>query len=214
MVKVSGFDLSMASTGWAVTDCLKWETGTLRCPIKRPFGISKTDIDASYTGKVVDWYRYEFLSHLKHHQPDYVGIEKPLTTVFTKYKEEVDTEALFAGQSVKRKRQDTSNFATLHILHAITATLCGVCSRYNTPVLFVAQQKWRSDFGVKFPTKGCQDRSKHFKVEARRICTQLNIPVKSNDAAEACGVASFTMEKINPNKMRRANDLFASSVSA
>lgn len=208
-MKVSGFDVSKAVTGWGTYDCNNWNAGTLRCPVKAPFELKKHDIDAMYTGQVCDWYRHEFLSLLAIHKPDAVGIEKPLTTMFSRTKLEVDQDAMFAGKALKRTKQDTTNFATVHLLHSVAAVLCALCARKRIPVYFIAQQSWRSSFGVGWPSKGCKDRSKHFKVEARRICDEMGISVKSNDAAEAIGITHHLMEQLNPQHTRRVNDLFS-----
>lgn len=178
-MRVIGFDPSKTCTGVAVFDGGTWETWSLRCPIKRPKGA--TAFNADYTGEVINWIGAKVEVLVGSSGLDAAAIEQPLVTSAS-------------GKSGQMPIQ------TVHLLHGIAAEICAICHAHDVPAVYVDQGKWRRAFGVSGAGRAAKKRS------AVDVCRLEGIPVDSDDAAEAVGIARWLyFERIGARFSRTAD---------
>lgn len=132
-------------------------------------------------------FRAHLRSLLVSFRVEHVGIEEPLRSDLTRKEKD--------GTSVP-----ISNMATFLRLYGLRAHAVELCHALNIPVMQFNQSTWRKAF----LGNGRAD-----KEMALAQCKLLRWPVKSRDAAEACGVAWALAGHLRLSDMHRPGELFA-----
>ncbi|GHB33874.1 hypothetical protein GCM10007094_23480 [Pseudovibrio japonicus] len=191
-----GLDVSKSCTGWGLYSPDEVDAGTLKCPIKPPFGLQRGKIDASYAGRVADWYAQEMDALIVKLRPDMVGIEQPLPGNSTREVLVADkTQGSLADdrmqfQKMKKAKVGGTSFDVTHFLHGLAIGAARIASRRSIPPLYVPSQTWRSSTGVGRAPKGSgSSATSWYKRKAKEICSHLGHPQKSGDAAEGLLIA-------------------------
>lgn len=211
-----GLDVSKAATGWAVTDGERWESGVLKCPVKRPFSLDKNEICPVYTGEVMQWYAVALTALLGAQEPDVIAIEKPMPGNSSRKKMVPNKNPGFAGPTMIAVDVGGTSIETTHFLHSLAAEAARVAFRANIRTRYIASQSWRSAVGVQWPkrkpkgsTEDEKKNTRHYKDEARRICALNKIAVTNDDQAEAACIALWLYNEECPVNRRAAEGLFA-----
>jgi hypothetical protein len=161
-------------------------------------------IDIEKEGRIARAWEDFLFSFLRVNGVQYVAIEEVLISNPGRTKLEVDMQANFAGQAMRKVKVQTTSQATIYRLYGLNMIAAGVCSRLGIPAISVNQTTWRKAFLG-------NGRPKDAKHEAARMCKVMGIKVSSLDAAEAVGVVEWLSGHLNPYSARRANDLFQSA---
>lgn len=185
------FDVSKSATGWAVMDDDWYDSGVLKCPVKKPFHVKQGSIDAMYSGRVERWFRPEIWQLVKLHEPDVIGIEQPMPGNIGR--EKMVTRIGAGGVQVAEKQKfGNTSFDTTHFLHGLAMVVCGICVEFDIPCEFIASQSWRSTCNIGHPPKleNYDQRKKWLKNKAREFAAhRIGIDVISPDEAEALCMA-------------------------
>ncbi|KZL17649.1 hypothetical protein PsAD2_02985 [Pseudovibrio axinellae] len=205
-----GLDVSKSCTGWGLYSPDEVDAGTLRCPIKPPFGLVRGKIDAAYSGRVGHWYCQNLDALLVKLKPDSIGVEQPLpgNPTRTKKVKEDDQNSLgdnrMEFQKVKEITVGGTSFDVVHFLNGLVMLSVKLAVQRNVPVVYVPSQSWRSTTGVGKPPKSSKTTpTTWYKNRAKELCSELGYPQKSGDAAEGLLIAFHLHLENSPQ------DLFA-----
>ncbi len=205
-----GLDVSKTCTGWGLFSPDEVDAGTLRCPVKAPFGLKRGKIDAAYAGRVADWQAQELDALFVKLRPDVVGIEQPLPGNSSREVLVAEDQQASLGddrmqfQKMTKKKVGGTSYDVTHFLHGLAIGAARIASKRNIPPLYVPSQTWRSKSGVGRAPKGAGSTSTTwYKSRAKEICFQLGYPQKSGDAAEGLLIAYYLYLENAPQ------DLFA-----
>lgn len=174
-MKILGVDIA-TSTGFCIAEGDRYETG------KWTVGRLKSMSDDGYVQNaiLVAQFRQWLWSMIRLHGIEAVAIEEPLRSDLKRNETSTDPNDGFFGS--KQKKPITS-FATVYRLYALSGAAIAVCHELNVPFRLINQNTWRSKFVGKKST------GETWKEAARRTCRYMGIDAKSDDAADAAGVA-------------------------
>ena len=159
-------------------------------------------LDPYVTGLIARAFEDFLRSYLIEHGVEYVAIEEPLPTQKNNRNvTTVDLDAQGFGKAITKTQVPTTSQATILRLYGLVFVAAGVCFRLGIPTIFVSQGTWRKAFLG-------SGASKDAKIKAVEQCRRLKIPITSEDAAEAVGVAWWLRGYLSPQEFRVANDLF------
>lgn len=134
----------------------------------------------------------------------HLALEAPIPSNPTRTKEEIDVDATFAGQAVRKFEVGGTNITATYRIYGMAYVALSLCARLNIPRWFVPQSTWRKEILG-------HGRPKNPKQEAKAFCEKMGIQVSSLDAAEAACIALWLDRKLSPTAARRrGEDLFAS----
>lgn len=204
-MKIAGLDIATTS-GFSIWDGEKFHTQTFRANVKKNILENSKSLDAAREGEIVR--KFEDFIHcwLVENRVEYVGIEQPIPSNPVRKKRQINMSADFAGQAITYAETPGTSQAAIFRIYALEAAAAATCHRLNIPVVFVAQGTWRKTFLG-------SGRPGNAKQEAVKMCGRLGIEISSVDSAEAVGVCYHLVQEMFPQKVRRANDLFANPQS-
>lgn len=195
------FDVSKSATGWAVLADDWYDSGVLKCPVKKPFHVKQGSIDAMYSGRVERWFRQEVWQVVKLNDPDVIGIEQPMPGNIGREKQIEDMSSPAHARVFKRVKIGNTSFDVTHFLHGLAMVVCGVAAELDIPVEYIASQSWRSTCNIGHPPKSVEGSARRTWLKNRALefaSHRLGIAVTSNDEAEAVCMAHhmrFTLER-------------------
>ncbi|MBO6755711.1 MAG: hypothetical protein JJ902_05260 [Roseibium sp.] len=203
-MRYAGLDVSKSCTGWGLVTPSGAQAGTFRCPIHRPFNLPKGKLDATYAGKVGDWFFRQLDAWLCKMKPDIIAIEQPKPGNLTRNKTEVDYSGLFAGESLKTTKVGNTNFETSHMLQSLAFGAAAVCVRRGLEPRYVPVKTWRSTVGIKTAPANEKNPTAWYKKQAKTLVSAHGHDIKSGDAAEGLCIAFWLREQHAPTQ-----DLFS-----
>lgn len=208
---VIGLDLA-TTTGWAVDDGVKPIAGTFRLPAKPKApaldGEDERDQEAAHDAVRFAAFSQWLRSFLSTHRPVLVAIEAPLLASPTRTFQEdrvVDGRAVRVG--VKKAAENPKTKLLSFGLRAIALQVCG---SLGIPVTEVPIGTWRSAFfgkGESRAPKSAENGREWQKKRAKAQAAMLGVQLKSDDAAEALGIAFWARGKANVGTMKRPGQL-------
>lgn len=160
-MRICGLDIA-TTTGWAIADGDQYQTGK--------WHPGNTEREAQVFSRFRGWLRTQLLVN----DVEFVGIEAPLNSDLER------TEVDEFGRKSKRK---ITSHKTLFRLYGLGAIAQEVCESLSIPFEAIHQGTWRKSF------IGKKASGEDWKKAARRVCAAMGIDARSDDAAEAAGIA-------------------------
>jgi hypothetical protein len=189
-MKICGLDVA-TTTGWAIAEGQSYKTGK--------WNPGKTEREAQVFARFREWLRTFLLVN----EIEFVGIEAPLVSGLSR--NEVDADAPIFGQ--KKRKVPVTSHKTLFRLYALNAIAQEVCEGLSIRFEVIHQGTWRSTF------VGRKPKGEDWKKASRRVCDAMGIDAKSDDAAEAAGIAFHCQTKLKVERLQAgAGPLFAEAV--
>jgi hypothetical protein len=207
-MRLGGLDIA-TTTGFACADGEVITASSFRSGAKRAFDLARGEVDYDHEGIVAREFRDHLRAWLVSNEIEALGIEQPLTPNLTIKKPVVNFQSDFAGQAITYETKGATTYGTIYRLYILHGQAVELAKRLNIKPYVVHQATWRKAFfGDMRPPKGCTDKSKWWKEQAKMQCHRLGIEVKNADAAESVGVAFWLRGALNPRTAGTADDLF------
>lgn len=197
-MKLLGADIATQS-GFAIADGEEIRAHSFRPRAQRPEGYEKGKVHFGYEGALMKEFRDHLYPLLVSEEIEAMAIEQPLTPDVEFTRTEIDLQANFHGQALRKIKGGGTTFATIFRIYSLVGHACEIGARLNIPVFMVSQQRWRKSFiGLTKAPKESNDKGKWLKAAARAQCEQLGIHVTNDDQSDAVGVVWWLRGEMNP----------------